>query len=117
MLDNSTSTSSFCCLLTAESLALPIDSLSFNVNIVAIEVLVILILVPSLLGTMKNRYLFAFAQVHEEFRIPELQSIAELYNIDVAVPENVDVSRPFMILELDTEEQARTLASRCILVK
>lgn len=66
---------------------------------------------------MKNKYLLIFAQVHEAFRIPELLSIAELHNIDISIPENVDVSRPFIVLELDNDEQARILASRCILLK
>ena len=66
---------------------------------------------------MKNKYLIVFAQVHEEFRIPELLSIAELYDIDISIPEDVDLSRPFMVLELDSEEQARILARRCILIK
>ncbi|CAL1707258.1 unnamed protein product [Somion occarium] len=66
---------------------------------------------------MKNKYLFVFAQVHEEFRIPELLSIAELYNINIGLPEDVDTSRPFMVIELDSEEDAHTLAQRCILIK
>ena len=66
---------------------------------------------------MKNKYLIVFAQVHEEFRIPELLSIAELYDVDISIPEDVDLSRPFMVLELDSEEQARILARRCILIK
>ena len=66
---------------------------------------------------MNNKYLIVFAQVHEEFRIPELLSIAELYDIDISIPEDVDLSRPFMVLELDSEEQARILARRCILIK
>lgn len=66
---------------------------------------------------MTVQYLFVFAQVHEEFRIPELQSIAELHGFDVAFPPPVDVSRPFMIVELEDESHARMLAQRCILVK
>ena len=66
---------------------------------------------------MQNKYLIVFAQVHEEFRIPELLSIAELYDIDISIPEDVDLSRPFMVLELDNEAQARILARRCILIK
>ena len=65
-------------------------------------------------------YLFVFAQAHEEYRIPELQSIAELYNIKITFPEDIsslDVSRPFMVFGLESEEDARKLARRCILIK
>ena len=66
-------------------------------------------------------YLFVFAQVHEEFRVPELLSISELHNVSIKFPGNdptsADVSRPFMILGLESEEHARILARRCILVK
>lgn len=68
-----------------------------------------------------SQYIFVFAQVHEEFRIPELLSVSELYNIPIAFPggdsASTDVSRPFMILGLESEEHARILASRCILIK
>ncbi|KAI0339786.1 tRNA guanosine-2'-O-methyltransferase [Trametopsis cervina] len=70
---------------------------------------------------MPQSYLFVFAQVHEEFRIPELLSISELYNISISFPggdpKSVDVSRPFVILGLEEEDHARILARRCILIK
>ena len=70
---------------------------------------------------MTANYLFVFAQVHEEYRIPELQSIAELYGIAITFPEEdvtkLDVSRPFMVLGLESEEDSIKLARRCILVK
>ncbi|KAH9484987.1 tRNA (guanine(10)-N2)-methyltransferase [Psilocybe cubensis] len=69
---------------------------------------------------MPSRYLFHYAQVHNEFRLPELQSIAELYGIPYTLPQNPedrDSTRPFMIVELDEEEHARMLARRCILIK
>ncbi|KAI0690518.1 tRNA guanosine-2'-O-methyltransferase [Cytidiella melzeri] len=66
-------------------------------------------------------YIFVFAQVHEEFRVPELLSISELYDISITFPggdsTSADVSRPFMILGLESEDHARILARRCILVK
>ena len=69
---------------------------------------------------MRTQYLFVFAQVHDEFRIPELLSVSELHGFDIKFPEDAedrDTSRPFMILELESEEHARLLASRCILIK
>ncbi|KAG8213883.1 tRNA guanosine-2'-O-methyltransferase [Butyriboletus roseoflavus] len=68
-------------------------------------------------------YLFVFAQAHEEFRVPELRSIAELHGFQVGfdhyATEDLDnaVKRPFMILRLREEEHARLLANRCILIK
>ncbi|KAH9935695.1 tRNA guanosine-2'-O-methyltransferase [Fomitopsis serialis] len=61
--------------------------------------------------------LLVFAQAHEEFRIPEIQSIAELHGFEVTFPPFPDASRPFMVLELESESHARVLAQRCILVK
>ena len=70
---------------------------------------------------MVSQYLFVFAQAHEEFRIPELLSVAELYGILIKFPEEdlskLDVSRPFMVLGLESEDNARKLARRCILIK
>ena len=71
-------------------------------------------------ATMVLQYLFVFAQVHDEFRIPELLSVAELFGIQITfpeAPEQLDVSRPFMVLGLKCDEEAKTLASRCILIK
>lgn len=70
--------------------------------------------------TMTADYLFVFAQAHDQYRIPELQSVAELYGINISFPEdvqNIDISRPFMVLGLESEEDARRLARRCILIK
>ncbi|KAF9227411.1 tRNA guanosine-2'-O-methyltransferase [Gyrodon lividus] len=69
-------------------------------------------------------YLFVFAQAHEEFRIPELRSISELNHFEIGFSRYAQpgelakaAKRPFMILELDEEEHARTLAKRCVLIK
>lgn len=66
---------------------------------------------------MLTEYLFVFAQVHEEFRIPELRSIAELHGFEIKFSEDADTSRPFMILELEDEEHALLLSRRCILIR
>ncbi|KAF9484434.1 tRNA guanosine-2'-O-methyltransferase [Pholiota conissans] len=66
------------------------------------------------------QFLFHFAQAHNDFRLPELESIAELLGISLSWPsefEYRDTARPFMILGLDQEEHARLLARRCILIK
>lgn len=69
---------------------------------------------------MSTPYLIFFAQAHEEFRIPEILSIAELHKFRIIMPEAAeerDPSRPFMIAGLEDEEHARILAGRCILVR
>jgi tRNA (guanine10-N2)-methyltransferase len=69
---------------------------------------------------MPTQYLFVFAQVHDDFRIPELLSIAELHDFVITFPdilEERDPTRPYMILGLDGEEHAKILAKRCVLVR
>ncbi|KAI0821690.1 tRNA guanosine-2'-O-methyltransferase [Trametes gibbosa] len=70
---------------------------------------------------MLTQYLFVFAQVHEEFRVPELLSVAELYGFEIKFSEDPKdpkaTARPFMVLELQNEEHARLLARRCILIR
>lgn len=62
-------------------------------------------------------YLFVFAHVHHEFRLPELRSVAELHGFTFVTLAPEDPSTPFMVLGLDQEEHALNLARRCILVK
>ena len=63
------------------------------------------------------QFLVVFAQTHAEFRIPELDSVSELHNFCIKYPDSIDVQRPFMVLGLENEGQARLLAERCILIK
>ncbi|EIN11648.1 RNA methylase [Punctularia strigosozonata HHB-11173 SS5] len=62
-------------------------------------------------------YLIIFAQIHAEFRIPELQSVAELHGFKIYLPSDFDIGRPYQVIELESDEHARLLARRCILVK
>lgn len=65
-------------------------------------------------------YLFVFAQAHNDFRLPELHSVAELHGFKFSLapaPNDRDPSRPYMIVDLVEEEHARILARRCVLVK
>ncbi|KAF5380572.1 hypothetical protein D9615_004652 [Tricholomella constricta] len=69
---------------------------------------------------MPLQCLIVFAQVHHEFRLPELSSVAELHGFTVTLPsapEDRDPTRPYMVVELAQEEHALILARRCILVK
>ena len=66
---------------------------------------------------MPDQYLIVFAQAHSGFRLPELRSVSELYGFDISIPADFDVTRPFGVVELETEEHARLLARRCILIR
>ncbi|KAG5647054.1 hypothetical protein DXG03_001424 [Asterophora parasitica] len=69
---------------------------------------------------MPLQYLIVFADVHHEFRLPELSSVAELHGFTATLPlnpEDRDPTRPYMVVELEQEEHALILARRCILVK
>ncbi|KAH7108328.1 tRNA guanosine-2'-O-methyltransferase [Auriculariales sp. MPI-PUGE-AT-0066] len=63
------------------------------------------------------QFLVRFAQAHDEFRIPELLSVAELNGFEIDIPGDADAARPFMIIGLESAEHANLLAKRCILVK
>lgn len=68
-------------------------------------------------------YVLHFAQLHTDFRVPELYASAAYLGIALellptpsrAVPEGVvgDVSRPFMLCRLPSDEAARALLRRC----
>ena len=65
-------------------------------------------------------YLFYFADAHNTFRLPELESIAELYGFPMTLPQDPydrNPKRPCMVIQLEEEEHARILANRCILIK
>jgi tRNA (guanine10-N2)-methyltransferase len=64
-----------------------------------------------------QQYLIVFAQAHDDFRVPELLSVAELYGFSLNIENDFDPSRPFGILVLEQEEHVRLLARRCILIK
>ncbi|KZV88323.1 tRNA guanosine-2'-O-methyltransferase [Exidia glandulosa HHB12029] len=61
--------------------------------------------------------LVRFAQSHQEFRIPELLSVAQVCGFELKIPDDADATRPFMVLDLPDEHHARLLARRCILIK
>ncbi|KAG8805920.1 hypothetical protein FRC18_006418 [Serendipita sp. 400] len=69
---------------------------------------------------MAKKYLIHFAIAHGEFRYPELQSISELFDFEIKLPESkdeLDTSLPFLIVELEKDVHAQFIAQRCILVK
>ncbi|KAF8629167.1 hypothetical protein AX17_005752 [Amanita inopinata Kibby_2008] len=69
---------------------------------------------------MTQKYLVVFAQAHNDFRLPELSSISELHGFTYTPsqsPDGGDPQRPFMVIELESEDHARLLARRCILIR
>ena len=65
-------------------------------------------------------YLLHFALSHTDFRLPELMSVCECLGVDIELPaeeEERAVDRPFLVVKLKNDDEARCLASRCILVK
>lgn len=66
-------------------------------------------------------YLFRFVQRFEEFRIPEIESLAQMFGIKLDYdPEEAKLvsslveKRPFLKVKLESDEAATTLAKRAI---
>ncbi|KAF7728275.1 hypothetical protein EC973_006449 [Apophysomyces ossiformis] len=63
-------------------------------------------------------YLVQFAQFHNEFRLPEFRSLAQLEKIKYSyVEEDYKLDNPFFVVELDSDDDARKLVRRAILIK
>lgn len=55
---------------------------------------------------------------HEEFRMPELDSLNQLLNLGLEFEESeCDIFRPYMVVRISNDQKARDLGSRAILVK
>ncbi|KAE8375121.1 hypothetical protein BDV26DRAFT_283698 [Aspergillus bertholletiae] len=61
-------------------------------------------------------YVIRFAQVHETFRRPEIESLAALAGIDLEIVY-YDQFSPYCVVKLPNEADARTLIARSILAK
>ncbi|GAA6004787.1 hypothetical protein JCM11491_002229 [Sporobolomyces phaffii] len=68
---------------------------------------------------MTKLYLFSCATgALESFRLAELESIANLFQISYSFPHGVpDESRPYMVVALPGDEEAKLLATRLVSVK
>lgn len=67
-----------------------------------------------------KKYLLHFAVAHDDFRLPELSSVSQLFNFEIGLPDDAkdyDAKRPFTIVTLESDEHARLLARRCIMIK
>ena len=61
-------------------------------------------------------FLVRFAQVYESFRLPEIQALASLQGIPLSIV-SYDDARPFSIIKLGSEDDAKNLIKRSILVQ
>ncbi|TNY17135.1 hypothetical protein DMC30DRAFT_420071 [Rhodotorula diobovata] len=53
----------------------------------------------------------------EGFRLPELHSVAKLYNLPLSWPAPPDSSRPYVLVGLESEDHARKLTGRMVSAK
>lgn len=60
-----------------------------------------------------KKYLLWFANEHVEFRLPEIKSIAFLFNINIRWLEKPN-HHPYWVVELPSEKAARQIASRSV---
>ncbi|OAD75428.1 hypothetical protein PHYBLDRAFT_132663, partial [Phycomyces blakesleeanus NRRL 1555(-)] len=64
------------------------------------------------------QYLVQFAQFHDEFRLPEFLSLAQLARVKYSYEEgSYSLDSPFFKVELESDEAARKLVERAILIK
>ncbi|KAG0257745.1 hypothetical protein BG011_003771 [Mortierella polycephala] len=64
------------------------------------------------------RFLIQFAQQHEEFRLPELEALATIENVQMTYePSDYSLESPFLIVEIESAEKAALLLKRAILIK
>ncbi|KAM9932824.1 hypothetical protein OXX80_007558 [Metschnikowia pulcherrima] len=63
-----------------------------------------------------KKYVINFANSFPSFRVPELESLADMYGIEVDLSHHNEKS-PFMIVELESEAHAQNLIKRSILAK
>merc|ERR1712004_95320 len=64
-----------------------------------------------------QKFLFHLAHEHLEFRVPELLSLASYLNIDFQIPKSFDNKSPYLIVELPSEEHAKRIMARTVMVK
>jgi len=61
-------------------------------------------------------FLIRFTAIHETFRLPEIQALAELEQIPLTVLE-YSLASPFCIVRLPSEDAARRLVRRSIIAQ
>ncbi len=69
---------------------------------------------PALAGL---RYLFWCAHEHLDFRVPEFESVARIFGVSLDWAERSERTRPWVVLRLGSEADARKILSRSISAK
>jgi tRNA (guanine10-N2)-methyltransferase len=65
-----------------------------------------------------RKYLAYFGSMHFEFRIPELEAIAKIFNIPFNFDRSVNLKQtPFLMIEVPSEEAVKIIASRSVTLK
>lgn len=65
-----------------------------------------------------KRYLIRFAQIKEDFRLPELESLKEILKVSCSFePNTYKRECPFMIAEFPDDEHVKRLLKRAVLIK
>jgi tRNA G10 N-methylase Trm11 len=63
-------------------------------------------------------FLVHFAQINEPFRLPELLALCDLFGIQMTYkPDAYSPTSPFMVVSMASDEDAKKILSRAILVK
>jgi tRNA (guanine10-N2)-methyltransferase len=65
---------------------------------------------------MMKKYVVHFTQMHETFRLAELEALATLNEVDVEI-EQTSLEHPFTIVRCKSNEEAVRLVPRSLLVK
>ena len=68
------------------------------------------------MASSKKQYLLYMVQTHPNFRRAELESLADMFGIEVDFCD-YDEGSPFCVVELESDEQAQQLIRRSILTK
>ncbi|SCU98112.1 LADA_0H10660g1_1 [Lachancea dasiensis] len=66
---------------------------------------------------MTKRYLLFMVQVHLNFRLAELESLADMFGLTTIDFSQYDEESPFFVVELENDQQAREWISRSILTR
>lgn len=68
--------------------------------------------------SLTRRFLFHYANEHLDFRLPELKSVVELLGTKINIKnETNEPKNPFLVVELPSEETAKQILNRTMLIR
>ncbi|KAL0481220.1 TRMT11 [Acrasis kona] len=62
-------------------------------------------------------FLFVFHKDYETFRLPELDSVAKLLNVQISYSGTLEEDDIFLVVKCPSEQDATNIANRCILLR